>query len=306
MLRFFSKLKNSLQKTRHKLVDQLANLCLGKKFIDAQLLDDLETLLLSADIGVSAVDKIIADLPEKLARKELSDPQVLKNALQQEMLKLIQPSAQKLDISAEHNPFVILFVGVNGVGKTTTIGKIAKRLQEENKKVILAAGDTFRAAAVEQLQVWGKRNDIPVISQHTGADSASVIFDAFSAAKSRGYDVLLADTAGRLHTKDNLMNELDKIIRVLKKIDPAAPHEVLLVLDASIGQNSVVQAEQFTKNTNVNGIVLTKLDGSAKGGVIFSIAEKLNLPIRFIGVGEGIDDLKEFDANEFIEALFAC
>jgi fused signal recognition particle receptor len=282
----------------------LGNLFLGKKQIDDDLFEDLEMLLLSADVGIEATQRIIDSLTQRVARKQLSDPQALTAALQEEMLSILEPNQQPLTIPDGEGPFVILVVGVNGMGKTTTIGKLAKRLQAEGKSVMLAAGDTFRAAAIEQLQEWGKRNDIDVVAQHTGADSASVIYDAFEKARARKVDVLLADTAGRLHTQTNLMNELSKIERVIKKIDPNAPHEVMLVLDAGTGQNALAQAKNFNKATPLSGITLTKLDGTAKGGIIFAIANQFSLPIRFIGIGEGIDDLREFNALEFTNALF--
>jgi fused signal recognition particle receptor len=239
-----------------------------------------------------------------VSRKELTHPEALQSALREELLQLLKPCQQPLDV-AGHKPYVILMVGVNGVGKTTTIGKLANRYKAEGRSVMLAAGDTFRAAAVEQLQVWGERNDVPVIAQHTGADSASVLFDAVQAAKARGADVLIADTAGRLHNKENLMEELKKVVRVMGKLDPLAPHEIMLVLDAGTGQNALAQASHFQEAVGVTGISLTKLDGTAKGGVIFAIAKKLSLPIRFIGVGEAAEDLRPFDADEFIDALFS-
>ncbi len=301
---FFGRLKNQLTKTRTGLTGGLGNLFLGKKQIDDDLFEDLEMLLLSADVGIEATQRIIDSLTQRVARKQLSDPQALTAALQEEMLSILEPNQQPLTIPDGEGPFVILVVGVNGMGKTTTIGKLAKRLQAEGKSVMLAAGDTFRAAAIEQLQEWGKRNDIDVVAQHTGADSASVIYDAFEKARARKVDVLLADTAGRLHTQTNLMNELSKIERVIKKIDPNAPHEVMLVLDAGTGQNALAQAKNFNKATPLSGITLTKLDGTAKGGIIFAIANQFSLPIRFIGIGEGIDDLREFNALEFTNALF--
>lgn len=301
---FFGRLKQGLQKTRHQLTESLADLLLGKKEIDAELLEQIETLLLTADIGIVATQAIIADVTAQVARKQLTDAQALWPILQQHLSSLLAPCEQPLRITSDKKPYVILMVGVNGVGKTTTIGKLAKHLQQEGKRVMLAAGDTFRAAAVEQLKVWGERNDIPVIAQHQGADSASVIYDALQAAQAREIDVLIADTAGRLHTKDNLMQELQKVKKVLTKLDDTAPHEVMLVLDAGTGQNGLNQAEQFHKAVNLTGLTVTKLDGTAKGGIIFAIAKKLTLPIRFIGVGEGIDDLRPFVASEFVEALF--
>ncbi|MES9935530.1 MAG: signal recognition particle-docking protein FtsY [Sedimenticola sp.] len=300
----FSRLKSRLSKTRHNLTDGLADLLLGKKSIDEDLLEELETLLITADVGVDATSRIIDDLTDKVKRKELSDPETLSSLLKQDLLKILEASDEPVKPSAEGKPQVILMVGINGAGKTTTIGKLAKRLQEEGQSVMLAAGDTFRAAAVEQLQTWGERNSIPVIAQHTGADSASVIFDALQAATSRSTDVLIADTAGRLHTKSNLMDELSKIGRVMKKIDPDAPHEVMLVVDATTGQNAINQAIQFDKVIGLTGITLTKLDGTAKGGIVFAIAEKLKVPIRFIGVGEAIEDLRHFEPKEFVDALF--
>ena len=300
----FKRLTSGLARTRASLSNGLQDLFLGKKEIDATLFEELETILLSADVGVATTQQIVQELTNEVDRKSLKDPAKLYEFLQQQLLKLITPCDAPLQISNE-GPYVILMVGVNGSGKTTTIGKLAKRLQQQGLSVMLAAGDTFRAAAVEQLQVWGERNAIPVVAQHTGADSASVIFDALTAAKSRGIDVLIADTAGRLHTQDNLMAELQKVKRVLGKLDPQAPHEVMLVLDAGIGQNALIQAQQFNKAVGVTGITLTKLDGTAKGGMIFAIAKEFSLPIRFIGVGEGIDDLRPFHAMEFVEALFA-
>lgn len=301
---FFARLKQGLSKTSASLGEGMASLFLGKKAIDDDLLDDLETRLLTADVGVEATTAIIGNLTKRVARKELADSGALYKALQEELVTLLKPVEQPLVIDSAKQPYVILVVGVNGVGKTTTIGKLAKKLQLEGKKVMLAAGDTFRAAAVEQLQVWGERNNIAVIAQHTGADSASVIFDAVQAAKSRGIDVLIADTAGRLHTKDNLMEELKKVRRVIGKLDETAPHEVLLVLDAGTGQNAISQAKQFNQTVNLTGLALTKLDGTAKGGVIFALAKQFGLPIRYIGVGEGIDDLRPFEAQAFVQALF--
>jgi fused signal recognition particle receptor len=266
----------------------------------------METRLLTADVGVEATTQIVQSLTRRVARKELADSNALYKALQEELQQLLKPVEQPLQIDKAIQPYVILVVGVNGAGKTTTIGKLAKKLQQDGKKVMLAAGDTFRAAAVEQLQVWGERNQIPVIAQHTGADSASVIFDAVQAAKARGIDVLIADTAGRLHTKDNLMEELKKVRRVIGKLDQTAPHEVLLVLDAGTGQNAINQTKQFHQAVELTGLALTKLDGTAKGGVIFALAKQFNLPIRYIGVGEGIDDLRTFAADDFVKALFAA
>ncbi|CAI9420024.1 signal recognition particle-docking protein FtsY [Pseudomonas sp. T2.1D-1.1] len=302
---FFARLRQGLSKTSASIGEGMASLFLGRKEIDDDLLDDIETRLLTADVGVEATTLIVQNLTKRLARKELADSGALYKALQEELASLLRPVEQPLQVDVAREPYVILVVGVNGVGKTTTIGKLAKKLQLEGKKVMLAAGDTFRAAAVEQLQVWGERNRIPVIAQHTGADSASVIFDAVQAAKARGIDVLIADTAGRLHTKDNLMEELKKVRRVIGKLDETAPHEVLLVLDAGTGQNAINQAKQFNLAVELTGLALTKLDGTAKGGVIFALAKQFGLPIRYIGVGEGIDDLRTFEADAFVQALFA-
>ena len=302
---FFARLKQGLSKTSACFGEGMASLFLGKKVIDDDLLEEIETRLLTADVGVEATSVIIKNLTQKVARKQLTDADALYKSLQDELAAMLKPVEQPLKIESRNKPFVILVVGVNGAGKTTTIGKLAKKLQLEGKKVMLAAGDTFRAAAVEQLQVWGERNNIPVIAQHTGADSASVIFDAVQAAKARGIDVLIADTAGRLHTKDNLMEELKKVRRVIGKLDEDAPHEVLLVLDAGTGQNAISQTKQFDQTVALTGLALTKLDGTAKGGVIFALAKQFNIPIRFIGVGEGIDDLRDFESEPFVQALFA-
>jgi fused signal recognition particle receptor len=299
-----AQLKQRLSRTRHNLTDGLANLLLGQKEIDEDLLEELETLLLLADVGVDATSRIINTLSEKVRRKELSDPAILSKVLKQELEQILAQCDAPVAAPQEGKPQVILMVGINGAGKTTTIGKLAKRLQQDGQSVMLAAGDTFRAAAVEQLQTWGERNQIPVVAQHTGADSASVIFDALQAATARNVDVLIADTAGRLHTKTNLMDELGKIGRVMKKIDPDAPHEVMLVVDATTGQNALNQAQQFNQTLGITGITLTKMDGTAKGGILFAIADKLKIPIRFIGVGEAIEDLRHFDPQEFVDALF--
>ena len=304
-LGWFARLKQGLAKTSSSLGEGMASLFLGKKEIDDDLLEELETRLLMADVGMEATAAIMGNLTRRVARKELADSGALYKALQVEMAELLRPVEQPLTITASNKPYVILVVGVNGAGKTTTIGKLAQRLQKDGKKVMLAAGDTFRAAAVEQLQVWGERNKIPVIAQHTGADSASVIFDAVQAAQSRGIDVLIADTAGRLHTKDNLMEELRKVARVMSKIDDSAPHEVLLVLDAGTGQNAINQTRHFNETIPLTGLALTKLDGTAKGGVIFALAKHFEIPVRYIGVGEGIDDLRDFVADDFVDALFA-
>jgi len=302
---FFQRLKQGLTRTRSSLTDGLARLVLGKKAIDDELLEEIETHLLTADVGAAATQRILDDLTARVKRKQLGDAQALLAALKEDMGAILAPCSQPLIIPAEIRPYIILMVGVNGVGKTTTIGKLAKRLQGEGLSVMLAAGDTFRAAAVEQLQTWGERNGVTVIAQERATDPASVIFDGIQAARARKADVLIADTAGRLHTQSNLMEELKKIKRVMAKLDADAPHETLLVIDASIGQNALNQARQFHEAVGVSGIVLTKLDGTAKGGVIFAVAEQMKLPIRYIGVGEGIDDLRPFDAADFVEALFA-
>lgn len=301
----FSRMAAGLAKTSSQLTSELGNIFMGLKELDDELLEELETQLLLADVGIEAVEVIVSSLAEKVERNELASTQALYQALQDELVTLLEPAQSPLMIDNHKTPFVILVVGVNGVGKTTTIGKLAKGFQAQGKQVMLAAGDTFRAAAVEQLQVWGDRNNVPVVAQHTGADSASVIFDAVQSAKSRGVDILIADTAGRLHNKSNLMEELTKIKRVMAKLDDSAPHEVLLVLDAGTGQNAINQAQQFSAAAGVTGLALTKLDGTAKGGVIFALAKQLKLPVRFIGVGEGVDDLQPFEAKSFVKALFA-
>lgn len=303
-LSVFERIRKGLGKTRAGLTGGLSDLfSLGKK-IDEELLEEIETTLLMADVGVTATSEIIDSLTEKLERNQLKDGEALRKALRGELHDLLKDVTQPLKIDADKTPYVILMVGVNGVGKTTTIGKLARKFQDEGKSVMLAAGDTFRAAAVEQLQVWGERNNVPVVAQHTGADSASVIFDAIQSAKSRGVDVVIADTAGRLQNKDNLMQELEKVVRVMKKLDETAPHEVMLVLDAGTGQNALSQAQVFQQAVGVSGITLTKLDGTAKGGIVFAIARQLQLPIRFIGVGEQVEDLRSFDAETFVHALF--
>ena len=300
---FFARLKRSLVKTRQNLGSGFISLFRGKK-IDDELFEELEEQLLIADVGVETTRRIITNLTQQANRKQLRDAEALYGMLKAEMSGILAKVDAPLDVSGK-GPFVILMVGVNGVGKTTTIGKLARQYQAQGKSVMLAAGDTFRAAAVEQLQVWGERNHIPVVAQHTGADSASVIFDAIQAAKARGVDVLIADTAGRLQNKSHLMEELKKITRVMKKLDEEAPHEVMLTLDASTGQNAISQAKLFHEAVGLTGITLTKLDGTAKGGVIFSVADQFGIPIRYIGVGEGIEDLRPFKAEDFIEALFA-
>ncbi|WP_125558284.1 signal recognition particle-docking protein FtsY [Pseudoalteromonas rubra] len=301
---FFARLKQGLLKTKTNIGSGFANIFRGKK-IDDELFEDLETQLLTADIGVETTMKLIDNLTDAADRKQLKDGEALYDLMKQEMADILKDAEKPLEIPTNKKPFVILMVGVNGVGKTTTIGKMAKQFQAQGKSVMLAAGDTFRAAAVEQLQVWGERNDIPVIAQHTGADSASVVFDAFQAAQARDVDVLIADTAGRLQNKDNLMQELEKIARVMKKLDPDAPHEVMLTIDAGTGQNAISQVKLFDQAVGLTGIALTKLDGTAKGGVIFAVADQFKVPIRYIGVGESIDDLRTFKSDDFIEALFS-
>ncbi|WP_424405063.1 signal recognition particle-docking protein FtsY [Pasteurella sp. PK-2025] len=300
---FFSRLVKGLLKTKQNIGAGFRSFFLGKK-IDDELFEELEEQLLVADLGVPTTSKIIHNLTQHASRKQLQDAELLYQQLKVEMASILTPVAQPLVIDHSKKPYVILMVGVNGVGKTTTIGKLARKFQQEGKSVMLAAGDTFRAAAVEQLQVWGERNHIPVVAQATGADSASVIFDAMQSAAARGVDVLIADTAGRLQNKNHLMDELKKIVRVMKKYDETAPHEIMLTLDAGTGQNAISQAKLFHEAVGLTGISLTKLDGTAKGGVIFAIADQFNLPIRYIGVGEKIEDLREFKADEFIEALF--
>ena len=300
---FFSRLVKGLLKTKQNIGAGFRSFFLGKK-IDDELFEELEEQLLIADIGVPTTSKIIKNLTEHASRKELQDAELLYQQLKVEMADILEPVAQPFVIDTTKKPYVILMVGVNGVGKTTTIGKLARKFQAEGKSVMLAAGDTFRAAAVEQLQVWGERNHIPVVAQSTGSDSASVIFDAMQSAAARNIDILIADTAGRLQNKNNLMDELKKIVRVMKKYDETAPHEIMLTLDAGTGQNAISQAKLFNDAVGLTGISLTKLDGTAKGGVIFAIADQFKLPIRYIGVGEKIEDLREFNAKEFIEALF--
>jgi len=301
----FSRIKTGLTRTRTNFAEGLGNLFLGQKEIDENLLEEIETRLLMSDVGVTATRHITDNLAAAIARKHVSDPAALYEGLRQELVGILMPSEQPLLAAEQSKPFVILMVGVNGVGKTTSCGKLARHFQDQGKSVMLAAGDTYRAAAVEQLQVWGERNKVPVIAQPTGADSASVIFDALQSATARGIDVLIADTAGRLHSKSNLMEELKKVKKVMGKLDADAPHEVMLVIDAGTGQNALQQAKQFQDAVAVSGITLTKLDGTAKGGIIFAIARELCLPIRFIGVGEQLDDLRSFDADQFVKALFA-
>ncbi|UTM57429.1 signal recognition particle-docking protein FtsY [Photobacterium sp. CCB-ST2H9] len=301
---FFSRLMKGLKKTRNQLGSGFFGLFRGKQ-IDDDLFEELEEQLLVADVGMDTTLKIIESLTEKADRKQLKDGEALYGLLKDELSDMLAKVEQPLVIDTSRKPYVILMVGVNGVGKTTTIGKLAKQFQSQGLSVMLAAGDTFRAAAVEQLQVWGERNNVPVVAQHTGADSASVIYDAIESAKARKVDVVIADTAGRLQNKGNLMEELRKIVRVMQKIDPLAPHEIMLTVDAGTGQNAISQAKLFSEVAPVSGITLTKLDGTAKGGVIFAIADQFNIPIRYIGIGEGIEDLRPFAAQEFIEALFS-
>ena len=295
-------LKDRLFKSKRRLGDGLSSLLIGKKQIDDELLEELEILMISADIGIQTTDKIIESVRKKASRKELKDGDSLYQLIKIELEALLVKDNLLEPVS--DSTFVILVVGINGAGKTTTIGKLAKSFQNQGKSVMLAAGDTFRAAAVEQLQIWGERNEIPVIAQKTGADAASVVYDAYQSAVAKNIDILIADTAGRLHTQDNLMQELEKIKRVLKKHNEKSPHETLLVIDGGSGQNAVQQANEFHKSIELSGIAVTKLDGTAKGGVLFAISDSLNLPIRYIGIGEAIDDLKPFHAKDFINALF--
>ncbi len=301
----FGRLKQRLSKTRSSITDGISNAVLGKKEIDDDLLEEIETQLLISDMGVEATMSIISSLTDRISRKQLSDADSLFQALEEDMNALLEPVSIPFAMDSSKSPYVILMVGINGAGKTTTIGKLAKKFQHEGHSVMLAAGDTFRAAAVEQLQVWGERNNIPVIAQHSGADSASVIYDAIEAGKARNIDIIIADTAGRLHTQSNLMDELAKVKRVASKLDATAPHEIMLVVDAGTGQNALIQAEQFNQTVGLTGITVTKLDGTARGGIIFAIAKKLGIPIRFIGVGESIDDLREFNSKEFVRALLS-
>lgn len=301
---FLARFKSGLSKTRDQLGEGVARLLLGKKTIDANLIESLEDLLVGADLGVNLTGHVIEKVTEQLSRRQLKDSDALFEVLKQQLTNLLEEQAKPLSITTTNEPFVILMVGINGAGKTTTIAKLAERLRQEGKSVMLAAGDTFRAAAVEQLQTWGERHNISVVAQHIGADSASVIFDAYQAAKARKIDVLIADTAGRLHTQTHLMEELKKIKRVIQKINPAAPHEIMLVLDASIGQNALNQARQFNEAIGVTGITMTKLDGTAKGGILFAIAHELGIPFRYLGIGETIGDLQPFNASQFVGAIF--
>ena len=301
---FIKRLRARLNKGDSWLTYDLANLAPGGT-IDDDVLEELESLLVMADVGVDTTERIIADLQSSLARKELKDVAALKEGLRRSLQDILRPVAEPLEVTAADGPFVVLMVGVNGAGKTTTIGKLTRRLKDQGHTVMLAAGDTFRAAAVEQLQTWGERNDVPVIAQQSGADPAAVIFDACEAARARNIDVLLADTAGRLQNQHGLMDELIKVKRVAARNDAAAPHEVMLVLDASQGQNALVQAQKFHEALGLTGITVTKLDGSAKGGILLAIADQLKLPVRFIGIGEAAEDMQAFDADEFVDALLA-
>jgi len=300
----FSRLKKQLSRTRSGLTKGLSELILGRKSIDEDLLEAIETQLVMADVGIEATTKIIHNLTERMTRKTLGDDQAILAALKEDMMSILAPVDQPLCVPEDIRPYVLLVIGVNGVGKTTTIGKLAHRFQQQGLSVMLAAGDTFRAAAVEQLQAWGERNKIPVVAQQTGSDAASVIYDAIASAKAKHVDVLIADTAGRLHTQDNLMEELKKIKRVIQKIDPTAPHEVMLVLDSGTGQNALSQAKQFHAAMAITGLTITKLDGTAKGGILFALSQNMGIPIRFIGIGESIDDLRDFNATDFVNALF--
>lgn len=303
---FFHRLKEGLTKTRATLTAGLAKIGLGKRKVDDELLEEIETLLLMADVGVDATKTLITNLQQRAAKAQLNDSDALFNALGEEMTALLQPVAQPLVLPKQlSKPFVLLMVGINGAGKTTTIGKLAKRFQHEGYSIMLAAGDTFRAAAVEQLKIWGERNHVPVIAQPTGADAASVVFDALNAATARKIDILIADTAGRLHTQGHLMAELAKVKKVISKLDPTAPHEVMLVIDATIGQNALNQVKEFHQQIGLTGLSITKLDGTAKGGIVFAMAKQVGLPIRFIGVGEKIDDLRTFEADQFVNALLS-
>ena len=298
------RLSGALKRTRGVLLGSISRLFDNNAPIDEKLVEEVETSLLVSDVGVKASERIVAGLRGRVARREIADPDALFSALHDDMLSVLEPVASPLAVPENPDkPYVVLVVGVNGTGKTTTIGKLARRFRDQGHSVMLAAGDTFRAAAIEQLQAWGERNDVPVVAQHSGADSASVIFDALQSARARGVDVLIADTAGRLHTQEGLMEELKKVVRVLAKLDPTAPHETMLVIDASMGQNSLAQARHFHAAVDVSGITLTKLDGTAKGGIVFAIAEELGIPIRFVGVGESAEDLRVFRADEFVDAL---
>jgi len=302
----FTRLKEGLNRTRQQLTAGLAKLLGGQRTVDEALLEEIETLLLMADVGVEATQTLIKGLTRRVNRQPIISSESLFQALQEDMVEILLPVEQPLELPKSHDkPFVILMVGINGSGKTTTIGKLAKRFQAQGRSVMLAAGDTFRAAAIEQLKVWGERNQVPVIAQHNRADSAAVVYDALQAATARQVEVLIADTAGRLHTQTNLMEELKKVRRVINKLDPTAPHETILVVDATVGQNALIQAKQFHQAVGLTGITITKLDGTAKGGIVFAMAKQIGLPIRFIGVGEQVDDLRPFEANNFVAALLS-
>jgi fused signal recognition particle receptor len=300
------KIKQAVDRTKENLTERLQEVIEGKKEIDAEMLDEIEAIMIGADIGVTTTHEILNSIRDQVSRKTLQDPVQLKNVIKEELRKILQINYKPPTQIEEGNPFVIVLVGVNGVGKTTTIGKLAHRFMSDGKKVLLCASDTFRAAATEQLEIWASRADVPVVKQKAGADPSAVLFDALQAAKARKIDYVIVDTAGRLHTKNNLMAELEKMTRIARREVPGAPHEVLLVLDATTGQNGLTQAREFTKSAGVTGLVLTKLDGTAKGGVVTAIAKELKIPIRFVGVGEKMDDLIEFSANAFVESLFAA
>jgi fused signal recognition particle receptor len=302
----FEKIKDAVAKTKENFTEQIQDIVEGKKEIDADLLDDLEAIMIGADVGVKTTTEILDAIREQVSRKTLRDPSQLRSAIKEELRKILSVNYTPPTQVEEGNPFVILMVGVNGAGKTTTIGKLANRFRKDGKSVMLCASDTFRAAATEQLEVWATRSGVPVVKQKSGADPSAVLFDALQSAKARKIDYVIVDTAGRLHTKHNLMAELEKMIRIARREIPGAPHEVLLVLDATTGQNGLIQAREFTKTAGVTGLVLTKLDGTAKGGVVTAIAKDLKIPIRFVGVGEKMDDLIEFSADDFVESLFAA
>jgi fused signal recognition particle receptor len=302
----FEKIKQAVQKTQENFTEKMQDLVIGRKEIDPEMLEELEAIMIGADIGVGTTSEILDSIRDQVSRKTLQDPAQLRDAVKAELRKILSINDSVPKAISDGGPFVILIVGVNGVGKTTTIGKLANRFRKEGKSVMLCAADTFRAAAIEQLEVWSTRSDVPLIKQKPGADPSAVLYDGLQSAKARNIDVVIVDTAGRLHTKHNLMNELEKMTRIAKREVPAAPHEVLLVLDATTGQNGLTQAKEFTKSAGVTGLVLTKLDGTAKGGVVTAIARELKIPIRFVGVGEKIDDLVEFSADYFVESLFAA
>ena len=302
----YEKIKEAVKQTKENFTEQIQDLVEGKKEIDPAMLDDLEAIMIGADIGVATTNEILKSIRDQMSRKTLQDPKQLRDAIKEELRKILNVNYKPPSEVPEGNPFVILMVGVNGVGKTTTIGKLANRFKTNGKKVMMCAADTFRAAAVEQLEIWATRADVPLVKQKAGADPSAVLFDALQSAKSRKIDYVIVDTAGRLHTKHNLMTELEKMTRIAKREVPGAPHEVLLVLDATTGQNGLIQAQEFTKSAGVTGLVLTKLDGTAKGGVVTAIAKELRIPIRFVGVGEKMDDLIEFSADDFVESLFAA